>query len=573
MASVPDHYLPPSPTLADYPYSSRVKPRSLLIRIQQWAIWHTAFVVLCVSTLCAAAVVYGMSLTNNLSVEGDNAIYIILGKALATGQGYMDIQNPQPLVEAQYPPLFPVLLAPIVHFWGTDGVLEMQALVTAFALASFVAAFFLFRRWLDNAMLAFAIVIGAASSDLVWEFSHKVLTEIPYLFFTLLACWWATQYAAEERWLTRAGTLAALATAAAFLTRTIGLSLCVALPLYLLLAVQAGNAEGGWRLRVRKLLWTSGMLVVTCGGWTLRNRLVYSGQGRNYLEQFGLKQTYVPEAGKIGIDPGFLLGRMGNAIHYYGGLYLRMLGGHIWDHVPPRGDVSQALLAITALGFVCALIRRRTIAEYYVAGYVLIVLVWPWTDLRFAVPILPFLVYYFAQALLAPMVVLARWRPIDPRVAAAMALFPLAVPTGVHTLHTAIHDRQVGYHYEVERLGEWPAYSDWRDFHAAAMWLKQNAVPGATIIDRSPNIFYLWTGLKSRNYAYSFDTRYMMTDLSKELSSGHGSDYVVDDDFTWTYTTRLYLEPVIRQFKNRFYGPFPIRQAGATRVYQVIPAP
>lgn len=569
MATLPEPYLPVSPALADAPYSSLVRRRSMLERIQQWAIWRTAFLALCVATLCATAIVYYMSLTHYLSVEGDNAIYIILGKALATGQGYTDIQNPQLLVEAQYPPLFPLLLVPIIHVWGTDGVLQMQALVTAFALASFAAAFFVFRRWLDNAILAYAIVLAAASSDLVWEFSHKVLTEIPYLFFTLLACWWTTRYVTEERWLTRAGTLAALATSAAFLTRTIGLSLCVALPLYLLLAPPVRLREGWWRLRLAKVLWTGAIMVLICGGWTLRNRLVYTGSGRNYLEQFGLKQTYVPEAGKIGIDPGFLLGRMGDGIHYYAGVYLRMLGGHIWDHVPPSGGVSQALLAITVLGFIYAVIRRRTIAEFYVGIYVIIVLLWPWSDLRFAVPILPFLVYYLAMALLPPMVVLARWRPIDPRVAVAMALIPLSLPTGKHTLGTAIHDRQVGYHYEVERLGEWPAYQDWREFHAAAMWLKQNAVPGATIIDRSPNIFYLWTGLKSRNYPYSFDRAYVMSDIGKEHN-----DYVIDDDFTaWTYTTRLYLEPVIKRYKNRFFGPFPIRQAGATKVYQVINTP
>ncbi|HWE64270.1 MAG TPA: hypothetical protein VHB98_21370, partial [Chloroflexota bacterium] len=391
---------------------------------------------------------------------------------------------------------------------------------------------------------------------------------IPYLFFTLLACWWATRYAGEDRALTRAGTLAALATVAAFLTRTIGLSLCVALPLYLLLAPREPWREVGLRLRAAQALWVSAILVVCCGGWTLRNRLAYNGPDRNYLEQFSLKQTYVPDAGKIGIDPGFLLGRIGNAIQYYSGVYLRMLGGHIWDHVPPRDNISQALLVITVLGFVYAFIRRRTVAEFYVAAYVCIVLLWPWTDLRFAVPILPFLVYYLANALLMPMVALARVRPIDPRVAAAMALLPLSAPTGVHTFHTAIHDRRVGYHYEVERLGEWPAYSDWRDFHAAALWLKQHAAPGTTIIDRSPNIFYLWTGLKSRNYPYSFNRAYVMSDIGKERK-----DYVVDDKFQWTYTTAIYLEPVLEQYKQRFFGPFPVPGAHSTAIYQVINVP
>ena len=273
----------------------------------------------------------------------------------------------------------------------------------------------------------------------------------------------------------------------------------------------------------------------------------------------------MPDAGKIGFEPLALFSRAGVAISYYSGVYLRMLGGHIWDHVPPSGGVAPALLLVTLLGFIYALIRRRTIAEFYIAGYICIVLVWPWTDLRFAVPIIPFLVYYLALALMQPMLLLARWRPIDPRVAAVMILLPLSAPTTIHTFHTAMHDREAGYHYEAERLGEWPAYADWRDFYAAAMWLKKNAVQGATVIDRSPNLFYLWTGLKSRNYPYSFDRAYVMTDISKE-----GTDYILDDKFSWTYTTALYLDPVLMRYRSNFWGPFPIRNAHSTRVYQVI---
>jgi hypothetical protein len=301
------------------------------------------------------------------------------------------------------------------------------------------------------------------------------------------------------------------------------------------------------------------------GAWTLRNHFAYRGTGRNYLEQFGLKQTYVPDAGKIGIDPVALFQRMGVAVQYYSGVYLRMIGGHIWDHVPAYGGAAQALLLVTLLGFIYALLRRRTVAELYVAGYVLIVLLWPWTDLRFAVPILPFLLYYLALAFVPPMLLLARWRPINPSVAVVMVLVPLLAPTAKHTLQTAINDRRAGYHYEVELLGEWPAYADWRDFHTAAMWLKANAVPGATVVDRSPNIFYLWTGIKSRNYPYSFNRKYVLSDLGSDRT-----DYVLDDDFQWTYTTKIYLDPVIRAFRSAFFGPFPIRAAHGTTVYQVI---
>ena len=185
--------------------------RLALALLGDLAFWQVALVAIGLLAFGATSVVYALSLTGNLSTEGDNAIYIILAKSLATGHGYMNIQDPVPRIEAQFPPLFPLLLAPIVWLWGTDAVQTMQALVTAFALGAFALSFLLFRRWTGSAMLAAAIVAGYASSDLVWAFSHKVLTELPYLFFTLLACWWGSRYAAEGRWRSWVGLLAALA--------------------------------------------------------------------------------------------------------------------------------------------------------------------------------------------------------------------------------------------------------------------------------------------------------------------------------------------------------------------------
>ena len=298
------------------------------------------------------------------------------------------------------------------------------------------------------------------------------------------------------------------------------------------------------------------------GAWTLRNRIVYSGEGHNYLTQLTLKHTYVPDQGHINLGVRDLLDRAASGADYYLGVYQRMLGGHIWDHIPEQGGVSQALVAITIVGFLYALLRRRTIAECYTLGYVGIVLLWPWTDLRFAVPLLPFMVYYLALALSLPMLLLARARPVDPRFAAAMVLLPLAAPTGIHTYHGAINDWHAGYHYEIERHGEWVAYGEWRDFHGAALWLRKYAIPGSVVINRSPNLLYLWTGLKSRNYPYSGEWYTVLKDISKERN-----DYLLYDNFTWTYTTGKYVGPVVRRYKDNFVQ---LKWINGTVIYQVI---
>ncbi len=525
-----------------------------------WAIWRSAFVIICLVAAFGTAAIYLLSLTSYLSVEGDNAVYIILAKALATGHGYTDIQGPVPRVEAQYPFLFPLLLTPIVFAFGTGAVMLMQFLVTLFALGSFAVGFFLFRRWLNSAPLALVIVLATASSDLVWSFSHKVLTEIPYSFFTLLACLMTTRYAAQEDWRTRAGFYAALAASVAFLTRTIGLGLCVAVPLFLLIASPLPASRDGWWLRLKKAAFSSAILLVTVGGWTLRNRVVFRGQGHNYIGQFSLKNAYVPEAGRADIHA--LLVRMGDNLGYYAQVYQRMLVGHVWDGITLGGHLSPLVLMLTLAGFLYALVWRRTVAEPYIFAYVVIVLLWPWQDLRFAVPVLPFLFYYLAQAVLLPFLVLDRLPLLNPRLLVAIVLLPFAVRSGLHTVRTALDDRQVGYHYEAGRLGEWPAYPDWVEFHKAALWLQRYALPGSTVINRSPNLLYLWTGLPSRNYPYTFNRAAVLRDISREHN-----DYVIYDSFDWTYTTKQYLRPVIVHYRSHFVA---LKQFGHTTVYQVL---
>jgi hypothetical protein len=563
MASLPDRRPPPvyvaDPSLLGSAVTAPPPARGFPA-VAAWPLWRYAFIAICVGALCGTAAMYLVSLTNNLSVDGDNAVYITLAKSLATGHGYTDIQGPTPRIEAQYPFLFPLFLTPIVGIWGAGAVLFMELLVIGFALAALIWCFFLFRQWLDSAPLALVVTMAAGSSELFWEYSHKVLTEIPYLFFTVAACWFVDIYAKQDRAYTKAGLIAALATGAAFLTRTIGLSLCLALPLYLLLAAPIPGTRAAWRKRVAKVLLVGTVLLITAGGWTLRNRLVFSGEGHNYMGQFLLKQAYVPEAGQV--STGDLWPRVGENITYYAEQFQRMVLGTGWDGVYIVGSIALPLLWVTFGGFVYSLIRRRSLAEPYLVFYVAVVLLWPWKDMRFAVPVLPFLFYYLAQAFrfLASL----PWvlRRLDPRLVAACILIPFGGRPGLQTLHTALSERHVGYHYEAGLLGEWPAYADWRDFHAAAAWLKTHAPAGSTVVNRSPNLLYLWAGLPSRNYPYSFDKNAMLKDLTAEHH-----DYVVYDDFNWTYTTKLYLRPVISRYPAYFR---PVARFNAAVVYLVV---
>ena len=67
---------------------------------------------------------------------GDSVIYYLLGKAIADGKGYVDLHLPGEPVHTQYPPLFPLLLAPF-HLVFEKPLFAMHVMVCFFnALAA-----------------------------------------------------------------------------------------------------------------------------------------------------------------------------------------------------------------------------------------------------------------------------------------------------------------------------------------------------------------------------------------------------------------------------------------------------
>ena len=49
-------------------------------------------------------------------------------------------------------------------------------------------------------------------------------------------------------------------------------------------------------------------------------------------------------------------------------------------------------------------------------------------------------------------------------------------------------------------------------------------------------------------------------------------DYVLLDDFTWTYTTNLYMRPVIQRYTNRFILLHRFRGASVYKVVHTAPS-
>ncbi|MGB7567128.1 MAG: hypothetical protein WBM07_04660, partial [Chitinivibrionales bacterium] len=125
----------------------------------------------------------GFQLSPDISTNGDDAVYYILGKSLANGQGYRNIHFVNSPVATQYPVVFPAFLS-LTHFC-TDKPLLAKILVMCMGCFVTLCAFYFFRGWFPRGAIPLCFLIG--TSAVLNQHSIELLSEVPYILLTLLS--------------------------------------------------------------------------------------------------------------------------------------------------------------------------------------------------------------------------------------------------------------------------------------------------------------------------------------------------------------------------------------------------
>lgn len=469
-----------------------------------------------------------------LHTGGDNANYVLLAESLLhPAHGYADSWAPGPPVpHTKYPPGYPALLATLIAVFGQN-LLLLKLLSVALALGS-VALFAQLARERVGPPLWVFLSLAFAVNPLVVDYSHWILSESAFLFFTLLALLFLQREAGEEG-LGRYFWLSILAIVATYYVRGIGIVFIGAGSLYYLL-----------RRRWRKFLFYNVVGAALSLPWFIRNELL-RGSATPYLEQFLLKSVYTPSAGTVGV--GGMIGRILENIWIYAARELpRAFTGSssAWSAAPLMRALSVVLFVLMVVGFVHTVRRRLGVAELYFAFSWLALLMFEQvvSDVRYVLPLLPLVLFYVADglSLLAGKLTSLR-EPPTSAVWAMLLLLAIGVlaqlqriPYNVAMLRAYERgDRYAGYD---------PA---WRTFFQASDWIRDNTPSNAVVTVRKPRLFYLWTGRKDVLYPFSADP-------DTVLQAVLPTDYVIVDEISGT--TPRYLVPALRKDPDRFQVVF-----------------
>ncbi len=465
-----------------------------------------------------------------LSLSGDNAEYIVLARSLAQGRGLTYISSPAPQPATKFPFAFPLMLAPLAWL-DPDGWVGMKVLVLVLFAAGMPALYALLRPRLGWTTAATTVVLcmlwgnsTASGPPLLLDFAHQIMSEIPYLTFSVLALWLVErglQQPGVRR--NRALQLGFASAMWAYYLRTVGLVLLAAVFVYLL-------ARRDWR---RAIVWLAAAGVCWLP-WSVRNWLV--GGGATYLRQLVMVDPYLPEKGLLDL-PG-LLDRIRSNLGLYvtGFVPYALCPWQIEDHSwwGPVALAQYALVAYTA--FASLRHRRDGLLGIYTVLYLGTVILWPWPGDRFLVPIVPLLGYY-AVRMAADATAWAAARGHGTAARAALA--------GFCVLWLGASGDDFAALRRFSR-GPYPAdLAGWTQFQRAGEWLRAHAAPDAVIMCRKEFWLHVVCGRRCLCYPFAEPAAVMAAMDRNQVT------HVVVESLGYPQTAR-YLAPAITANAERF---------------------
>ena len=308
----------------------------------------------------------------------DDAKYIILAESLASGEGYQLINFPRPQIERNFPPGWPLVLAPFTLVFPKNyDALKVVSLVLW--LASIFLVYKLFSKRLSSPYLEILTALVALNPLLIGT-SVTLMSESAYLFFSLLALVIFDRSDNKHiGWLILAAVLA-------FYTqqvRTIGIALTTSLLVILLLS--------------KRFKETGVVAFLFIVGFALQSGLNLRNGG-----------TVISSGYEAQVLSGSVMEKIGQVWANASGYFDQVLAGSLIPIFGTRLDVmfgwlfvliNIVILLLLILGLFVTKPKLEWMHIYFIIYTAGILAFWNpqvgSVKARFLIPILPFLYFYF----------------------------------------------------------------------------------------------------------------------------------------------------------------------------------
>lgn len=503
----------------------------------------------------------------------DNANYVLLARSMAEGQGFSDVHIPGHPPHTRYPPLLPLFLSPVYYFFGYNFTM-MRLLIVLAGIGSIYAVKLLFEREADG-LTGVLVALMTVTNFYVLFYMREIMTEIPYMLFSLMAVYWLGRFS-EERAFKPSATAAVVLVTAAYFTRSIGLTIYAAGLCLLLTKLYSGNGER--RLQAKKLLFFGVLAILPFLIWSLRG-LLYADPDQSYFSIFFQADYYAEESARAGVVTFF------ERIKHNAWLYLNTLYRPFITYVGFKNMVPTPVIHASSLFFLAMVVwglfyrvwTRRGVSDFYLIIYLALLLVWPTYGtgdvMRYLVPVIPFLYFYFLAGVACAVRLRAGSRASGPSgkmfilipfVFFFFPLFFLSVnlveiramvwpPALPGNLRSSTEILSANLFKRVDKVGlemvtgeyfmnEVPCYHKYLE---RAHITGEISASGEVIMARKPEVAAIVSGRHAVGFPFSSDTSKIF-----DVFNVMGVDYIVLD--SCYEETRKYLPPFITEHIDMF---------------------
>jgi len=471
--------------------------------------------------------VFGLTYYNifdtKIDLNGDNANYYVLGKALANGKGYVNINNIEENPNNHFPPGYPAIISLVLLVFG-DNLIAIKVFNGIFFITGLLVLFNLLKKFISGNAIPFITTIFIAINAHYLRYSTIMMTEIPFFLFTLLFFLFFIKLDSSPDFLrSRNFYLSLLMLVIAYYIKSTGIAILGAVILYSLI-------QKRWKLALAYL----GAFIIFFLPWFIRSQQL---GGSSYVRQLMMVNPYRPELGKA------------DAIEFFVRIF-RNISRYITREIPdslfPFVDVNyqaktsftEWLLGLIVVGFIIygltKVPRYKWLLISYLLGNFAILFLWPdvWIGIRFIMPIVPFLLFCLILGVHASIGYLLAQinikRNLNPHyyLLAAFLFFP-----------------------EVQELSlnaKRDYTQNWKNYFAMAEWVDKNRPPEVVVACRKPVLFYLVSNCYTTNYMYTPNHQELLENLKEKKV-----DLVVLDQLGYRQTY-AYLLPAIQNNEDQF---------------------
>ena len=351
---------------------------------------------------CFSFVTLGILRLNDTSLYTDSTRYVIWGTSFSHGRGFVDDTQPDAERYVVNAPLYSVVLAPVLLVFP-DSLLAAKVWTLLIGVCSLV----LFYVWLNRRLGAVAAIIGTlmlAFNPLMLVMATEAMSEMCFLALIALVMLLLDSFHEESFISSRDSIALVIILSVLPLLREVSVALVGAVVIVLL-----------FKKRYASAIWVAVGTAVLIGGWMLRNLIIVgvptTSQSANV--NFILGHFVTPS------DASLLSELFQRMLVNVQGLYIyaaslllypfpqtlivdpHQLFRAIFKLLGPAKIVAPLIVVPLAVWGIVE-DRRQNEAGYirllFCVLYALILAIYPVQDIRFLLPLLPFLIYYVLVA-------------------------------------------------------------------------------------------------------------------------------------------------------------------------------